>query len=99
MIRHGQEVLEVFEIEKADLRFHDHVDRHHQEQLLQDDKERTLKKLLEKELQITLVRMFGKPLVPNILQPGMLIVLVELRKHSAVLTPLQLIMDELECCF
>ena len=58
MILHGQEVLEVFEIEKADLRFHDHVDRHHQdkadlsfhdhvdrhhqEQLLQDDKETTL---------------------------------------------------------
>ena len=43
MIRHGQEVLEVFEIEKADLRFDDHVDRHHQEQLLQDEKERKLK--------------------------------------------------------
>ena len=42
MIRHGQEVLEVFEIEKADLRFDDHVDRRHREQLLQDDKERTL---------------------------------------------------------
>ena len=43
MIRHGQKVLEVFEIEKADIRFDDHVDRHHQEQLLQDDKERTLR--------------------------------------------------------
>jgi hypothetical protein len=42
MTLHGQEVLEVFEVEKADLRCHDHVDRHHQEQLLQDDKERTL---------------------------------------------------------
>jgi hypothetical protein len=43
MIRHGQEVLEVFEIEKADLRFDDHVDRRHREQLLQDEQERTLK--------------------------------------------------------
>ena len=42
MPRHGQEVLEVFETKKTDLRCHDHVDRHHQEQLLQDDKERTL---------------------------------------------------------
>lgn len=33
MIRHGQEVVEVFEIEKADLRFDDHLDRRHREQL------------------------------------------------------------------
>jgi hypothetical protein len=43
MIRHGQEVLEVFEIEKADIRFEDHVDRRHREQLSQDEQERTLK--------------------------------------------------------
>jgi hypothetical protein len=41
--RHGQEVLEVFVNEMADLLRHDHVDRHHREQLLQDEKECTLK--------------------------------------------------------
>ena len=39
MTRHGQEVLEVFVTEMADHLHHHHVDRHHREQLLEDEKE------------------------------------------------------------
>ncbi len=38
----GQEVLEEFVTEKADVLRHDHVDRHHLKQLLQGEKERTV---------------------------------------------------------
>ncbi len=38
----GQEVLEVFVTERADHLHHDHVDRHHREQLLEKEKECTL---------------------------------------------------------
>jgi hypothetical protein len=43
MTRHGQEVLEVFVTEMADLLHQGLLDRHHREQLLQDEKECTLK--------------------------------------------------------
>ncbi len=39
---HGQEVLEEFVTEEAGVLRHDHVDRHHRQQLLQDEKERIL---------------------------------------------------------
>ncbi len=41
----GQEVLEEFVTEKANVLCHDHIDCHHQEQLLQDEKEHTVHKV------------------------------------------------------